>query len=90
MGYNICMRSDTHPQMERLQIELLRQAPPWRKAHMLGQMYQTMKQLALIGLRHRHPDASEAELRRRLADIILGSDLAARVYGPFPPDTHRC
>ena len=81
------MVSDTHPQMEHLQIELLRQAPPWRKAHMLGQMYETMKQLALIGLRQRHPEASEEELHRRLADIILGADLAARVYGSFHPET---
>lgn len=81
------MTSDTHPQMERLQINLLRQAPPWRKAHMMGQMYQTIKQLALVGLRQRHPGASDEELRRRLADILLGSDLAARVYGPLLPET---
>jgi len=51
---------------------------------MLGQMNETMEQLAIIGLLHRHPDASETELRRRLADIFLGSNLAARVLGPFP------
>jgi hypothetical protein len=77
------MLTDTHPKMERLRIELLRQIPSWRKVHMLGQMYQTMKQLALSGLRQRHPAASEDELRRRLADILLGPDLAANVYGPF-------
>lgn len=76
--------SDTHPEAERLQIELMRKAPPWRKAHMLGQMYQTMKQLALSGLRQRHPQASEPELRRRLADLLLGAELAEKVYGPMP------
>lgn len=76
--------SDTHPEAERLQIELMRKAPPWRKADMLGQMYQTMKQLALSGLRQRHPQASEPELRRRLADLLLGAELAEKVYGPMP------
>ena len=75
------MLTDTHPKMASLQIELLRQTPPWRKAEMLGQMYHTTKQLALVGLRHRHPEASETELRRRLADLLLGSELAERVYG---------
>ena len=74
--------SDTHPDIESYHLELIREAPSWKKAHMLGQMYQTMKELALIGLRKRHPQAIEAELRRYLADILLGTELAANVYGP--------
>jgi hypothetical protein len=76
------MISDTHPDIERLQLDLLRQAPAWRKAQMLGEMYASMKQLALSGLRSRHPEASQMELQRRLADLLLGADLAERVYGP--------
>jgi hypothetical protein len=78
--------SDTHPDMERLQLDLMRRAPAWRKAQMLGEMYATMKQFALSGLRSRHPNASEPELRFRLADLLLGADLAERVYGPPPED----
>ena len=77
------MLSDTHPKIDQLQLQLLRQAPPWRKAHMLGQMYETTKQLAYLGLRQRHPEAGEAELRRRLADLLLGKDMAEQVYGPM-------
>ena len=75
--------TDTSPDAERLQIEFMRQAPSWRKADMLGQMYATVKQLATQGLRQRHPRASEAELRRRLADLLLGEELAEQVYGPL-------
>jgi len=32
-------------------------------------------------LRSRHPEASEKELHRRLADLLLGEDLALKVYG---------
>ena len=74
---------DTRPEAERVQIELLRQAPPWRKLHMVGQMNQTVRTLALSGLRQRHPQATLEELRRRLADLLLGPELAARVYGPL-------
>jgi hypothetical protein len=31
---------DTHPEAEQLLLEMLRQAPPWRKLEMLGQMNQ--------------------------------------------------
>ena len=77
------MISDTHPKIEAYHLQLWRQAPSWRKAELLGQMYATVKQLAYQGLRQRHPAASEAELRRRLADLLLGEDLALQVYGPL-------
>jgi hypothetical protein len=77
---------DTRPEAERVQIELLRQAPAWRKLEMVGQLNQTVRTLALSGLRQRHPEATPQELRRRLADLLLGPNLAAQVYGPpgFP------
>lgn len=78
------LSQDTHPDVERKQIELLRQMPPWRKLQLANQMTQACRTLALAGLRHRHPEASPDELHRRLADLVLGSELAFRVYGPLP------
>jgi hypothetical protein len=43
--------------------------------------------LALAGLRERFPHDSPAQLRRRLADLWLGAELAAKAYGPLP--THE-
>ena len=77
------MLSDTHLKIEAYQVQIWRQAPAWRKAELLGQMYATVKQLAYQGLRQRHPAASEVELRRRLAAVLLGEDLAQQVYGPL-------
>ena len=86
----VALFSDTRPEAEAVLIGLLRQAPPWRKLHMVGQLNQTVRTLALSGLRQRHPEAPPQELRRRLADLLLGPDLAAQVYGPLevpePPD----
>ncbi|MCR4407611.1 MAG: hypothetical protein NUW24_11940 [Anaerolineae bacterium] len=73
---------DTHPEIERLQIERLRQMPVWRKVTLMAEMSQTVRALALAGLRQRYPDDSPAQRRRRLADLLLGPDLAAKVYGP--------
>jgi hypothetical protein len=72
---------DTHPKMEALQIELWRQASPIKKMNMLAQLNASVKLLALTGLRAQYPQASEGELRRKLAGLLLGEELACRVYG---------
>jgi hypothetical protein len=73
--------SDTNPKMEELQVKLLREVPGWRKMEMLVSLNASAKELALAGLRRRFPDANQDELRRHLADILLGEDLARKVYG---------
>ena len=76
--------SDTAKATERVLFELARKAPAWRKAELIGEMRRTVCDLALSGLRERYPQASPKELRRRLAEILLGTELALRAYGPFP------
>lgn len=67
-----------------MQIGQLRQMHPWRKIALMAEMSQTVRTLAMAGLRQRHPDDTPAQRRRRLADLLLGPELAARVYGPLP------
>lgn len=74
---------DTPSAIEQKQIEQLRQMPPWRKLALMSGLSQTVRILALAGLRQRFPDDSPAQSRRRLADLILGPELAARAYGPL-------
>jgi hypothetical protein len=74
---------DTRPEAELVLIELMRQASPARKLYMVGQMNQTLRELALAGLRQRYPDETPERLRRRLADLLLGPELAAKAYGPL-------
>jgi len=73
---------DTSPEAEQVLIELLRRAPAWRRLQLTDQMSATVRNLSMAGVRSRHPLASEAEVRRRFADLHLGPELAARVYGP--------
>lgn len=74
---------DTHPEAEKVLIDLLRQAPAWHKLRMVGEMNAAVRQLALSGLRSRYPDDPPERLRRRLADLLLGPELALKVYGPL-------
>jgi hypothetical protein len=77
------LSADTSPEIEEFQIQRLRQMPPWRKLALVGEMNRTVRTLALAGLRQRHPDDTPAQQQRRLADLILGPELASRVYGPL-------
>jgi hypothetical protein len=75
--------SDTPAEVEDILFTLLRQAPAWRKFKMVGDLNATVKQFALDGIRQRHPNATEQELNRRLADLLLGEELAAKAYGEW-------
>ncbi len=77
---------DTDPDIERLQIEGLRQMPAWRKVALVSGMNRMVRTLALAGLRQRYPDDNPAQRRRRLADLMLGPELAARAYGSRPEE----
>jgi hypothetical protein len=89
------LSADTSPDIKDLQIELLRQMPvfvnqkqmpSWRKIELLVDMNQTVRALALAGLRQRHPHDTPELRQRRLADLLLGPDLARRVYGDLPEE----
>ena len=77
---------DTDPEIEKVQIEGLRQMPAWRKLAMVGSMNRMVRALALAGLRERYPDDTPAQRQRRLADLVLGPELAACAFGPGPEE----
>lgn len=77
------MNMDTPPEVEAILFKMWRDTPAWRKLQLMESLNNTGRALALAGLRRRFPNADQAELRRRLATILLGEDLAAQVYGPL-------
>lgn len=76
--------SDTHPKMQALQIQLWRQASPTQKMNMPAQLNASAQLLAWTGWRARYPQATEAELRYKLANLLSGIELARRVFGDTP------
>lgn len=75
--------SDTHPEIAAMQTQLLRQLSPAQRLEKVAQLNQTAKMLALAGLKSRYPDDSPDNLKRRFADLVLGTELAYKVYGPL-------
>ena len=77
------MNRDTTPEAKAVLVRLWRETPAWRKWKLMEDLNRAARELALTGRRRRHPDAGPEELRRRLADLLLGPELAAEVYGPL-------
>jgi len=78
--------SDTSAQAEEVLLEIYRQMPAWRKVELVDDALCTARQLAMIGLRTRHPDEPLARLQRRLLDLVLGEATAEAIYGPVGTD----
>ena len=77
---------DTSADAERVQFQIWREMPSWRKLELVAQMHATVRELAMLGLRQRYPRATAAELVRRYAALVLGEELAARAYGELPKE----
>ena len=75
------LSADTHPQAEKIQIEIIRRMPPWKKMAIVDDLNETVKAFAVSGLKLRNPNASPEQIRRMLAELMLGSELADKVYG---------
>lgn len=76
--------SDTTPEAEAVLADLLRQAPGWRKVQMVDEMTALVRCMIFAGLQERFPEAGRVELRRRLADLLLGPELAEMAYSLLP------
>ena len=70
---------DTDEATELRLIELARHTPLWRKLRHASDTRETTKKFALLGLRKRYPRASEEELKKRLAALLLDRDTVIQV-----------
>ncbi len=74
------LSSDTHPKMEALQIEFIRRMPAWKKFAIVDGLNETVKTLAVSSIKQRHPNATPQQIHRMLAELMLGTELARKVY----------
>ncbi|HRQ42383.1 MAG TPA: hypothetical protein PLD25_31085 [Chloroflexota bacterium] len=84
------MNWDTSPEMDAVLFKLWRETPAWRKLELMEGLNRAARQLALMGIRQRFPDALPEEQQRRLASIRLGTELAERVYGRMSGKEDGC
>lgn len=67
---------DTSPEMERVQIELIRKASPAKIFGLVRSMSQTLMQASRENIRKLHPDASKEELTLIFVELYYGKEIA--------------
>ena len=70
---------DTSSAARRVQIEALRRVDGPQRLQMALRMSDDSREVALAGVRHRHPDWTDDEVHTELLRLLLGGELAAAV-----------
>lgn len=71
--------ADTHPDAEKVQIDLLRRATVARRSGLAHSLSQTAIQLARRAIQRAHPDADEEEIALTFVALHYDQDLADRL-----------
>ena len=71
---------DTSAEAERVVIDRLRAMSPAQRLSLALSLSQSVRELALAGVRQRYPDAPAREQLLRLALTIHGRELATAAY----------
>lgn len=77
---------ETPPEVRRRLAEGWRAMPAVRKAELVDAWSRDLRALTVAGLRERHPEEGDDELRRRLGVLLLGEELARAVLGDAPAE----
>ena len=81
------MLSDTSPEATEFLVAHLRELPVWRKVRMVVELTQACQELARAGVLRRYPDASEREVRLRVAALWIDRDTMIEAFG-WDPEIH--
>ena len=81
---NTTQSADTSIESERRQLTIWRGMSEVEKLRLTGELCDSVRYLAEIGLRARHPDASDDEIRMRLFSTWLDRQTMIRCYGWDP------
>ena len=78
-----CMPSDatdTSAEAATVQLSVLRQLGPARRSELAAEWSEDMRQLAMQGIRDRHPDYSERRVVLEYARLTLGEKLFQEAF----------
>ena len=78
--------NDTSDAADARYHELLRGMTPERRLETAMKLSRGVRQLAISGIRHRHPLASDQEIRVRLTALLYGRAVATKLFGHVPDD----
>ncbi len=71
---------DTSPDAEKVQIEIFRHMEPQKRLESASLLSETCRTLLAVGIRKRHPNYAEEQVRLAVIRCLLPNDLFLRVY----------
>ena len=74
------MVEDTSPAAARRYLELLRAMTESERMDQTNRLCRTTRTLCEAGVRSRHPGATDADVRARVAAIMYGRPVAAKLF----------
>jgi len=84
--YDSRVHHDTHPRALDRYHELLRAQAPHQRLAQAVSLTRGVRDLALAGIRQRHPGISDEEARVRMVVRLYGRASAVRLFGSVPDD----
>jgi hypothetical protein len=82
------MLSDTHPEAEKFQLELIRQASPARRISLMRSLTAMLINLSRQGIAKSNPGMNAQEVGLRWAELNYGMKLASEVREYFKKGAH--
>jgi hypothetical protein len=71
---------DTSKDAHELQMRLYRSMTDAQRSELALRMSDDLRRIAAEGIKHRHPDYSEGDVRRALVALFYGAEAAAKVW----------
>jgi len=79
------MRSqDTSEDAHAIQMRVYRSMTDPQRSELALRMSDDIRRVAAEGIRQRHPDYSDADVRRALVALLYGADAAAKIWPGSP------
>jgi hypothetical protein len=72
--------ADTTPEAARVQREIFRRMSPSQRLHQACEMSDSLQQIVAAGVRSRHPDYDDNQVRLAVIRLTLGDELFHKAY----------
>jgi hypothetical protein len=80
LSYGMSIAADTSPEADAVQVEAYRRMGGAGRGQVMFRLISLVRQASRAGIRRRHPEYSEAEVRLALARLLYGDDLVGRAW----------
>jgi len=72
--------ADTTPEAWRVQLEIYRRMPPSKRLELALRMSDSMRELVASGVRARHPEYDEQQVKFAVNRLLLGDELFRKAF----------